>query len=664
MSSSSGTLLPPAALDWRGVVPVSTAFGDVYFSAADGLAESRHVFLAGTGLPDAWRGRRRFCIAETGFGTGLNFLACWDLWRRSQESHVPFGARLDYVAVEKYPLAIADFERALSAWPSLADLAAALIRIWPLPVPGFHRLHVSDDVTLTLFMGDVVEGLKALEARVDAWFLDGFAPARNPDMWRSDMFAEMARLSKSGACVATYTVAGHVRRALAAAGFEVNKAPGFGSKRSMLRGRYAGPPRPPRAAPWYHLPRPQEEARRAAVIGAGLAGTAVAAALSRRGWQVALFDRQSRLASGASGNPAGIFMPRLDVNDTAQGRFYTAAYLYGLHRLARLNTDLSSALSGVLDLAETDAVRERQQKCLARPALPEALMRSVTAQEASRIAAVPLSREGLFFPRAGVLDPGRLCRVLAGAVDLILGRTVFRLHRAEEEWRLLDEAGAVIATTPVVVLANGIDAARYEQIRGLPLHAFRGQISYVPARAMTRPLRTVLLCGGYVTPALEGRHIVGAPYREVTLPQAAAAHALEAAGHEYNLRIVKRLFPNFPAEGLSALGGRAAVRCTTPDHDPVVGPVPDFGYYARAFERLRHGADERAGPFPPARYHPGLYAHLALGSRGLLTALLSAEILASQIAGDPWPVARDVAAVLHPARFAVRALRRGRSLLA
>ncbi len=228
-------------LDWRDGQPYSRIFGDIYFSRSSGIEEARHVFLRNNCLAKRWQAlapKGLFTVAETGFGTGLNFLCAWQLWRET----APETARLQFVSTEKYPLSCADLGRALAMWPELSALTRLLLTQYALPSSGMQQLLFNDGrVTLTLLLGDACETLSQLHAEIDAWFLDGFAPAKNPDMWQPELFDTMSRLSAHGATFATYTCAGMVRRGLISAGFEVEKVPGFGTKREMLRGSYVHP---------------------------------------------------------------------------------------------------------------------------------------------------------------------------------------------------------------------------------------------------------------------------------------------------------------------------------------------------------------------------------------------------------------------------------------
>lgn len=221
-------------LDANGT-PFSEVYGDVYHPAAGGYAQSRHVFLAGNGLPARWQQKKRFVILETGFGLGVNFLATWLEWLND-----PLRCdELQFVSVEKHPFPVNDLARAHAAWPELSFVAAELHRCWPALVPGFHQLKLAERrLTLTLGLGDAAMLLSRLETPVDAFYLDGFSPARNPELWSPEIFRLLARLAVPGATLATWSVAGKVRRALGDVNFAVRKRSGFANKRQMLVGQY------------------------------------------------------------------------------------------------------------------------------------------------------------------------------------------------------------------------------------------------------------------------------------------------------------------------------------------------------------------------------------------------------------------------------------------
>ena len=386
MTFAMTLICTPPALDWTEHGPRAPDFDDVYFSAEDGLAEARAVFLDGCGLPDAWRGRRAFTVGELGFGTGLNALALWDLWRRTR----PADGWLHLVSIEKHPLRAQDAARAFSAWPELADLGAQLAAAWPPAFKGAHRMRFdADRFSITLFQEDVETAVSEIDACVDAWFLDGFAPSRNPAMWSEAVMDGIGRLSAPGARAATFTVAGAVRRALQAAGFAVEKKPGFGRKRERLEAVFQSG----RAVP---EPMPS----RIAVLGAGVAGASLAHALSARGREVVLVDPAGP-AGGASGAPAGLLTPRLEKADRPHQRVCLAAFAFARHLYADRD---GFAPEGVLRLAKDDKEAERFRT------LAEWMGEGFDWDEA---------RGGLWMEAAGRFDPAALVRGLIGAVPVL-----------------------------------------------------------------------------------------------------------------------------------------------------------------------------------------------------------------------------------------------------
>ena len=299
----------PVIWDAAGL-PRSRLYDDVYFSAADGLEESRAVFLQGCGLPQAWAGRSRFVVGELGFGSGLNIVALLDLWRRTR----PPGARLNIFSVEAHPMPAADAARVLGNWPQLAPVAEPLLAQWPGRARGFHRVDLAAfGACLDLAVMDAAEALEAWSGAADSWFLDGFSPSANPAMWSPAVLGAVARRSAPGARAETFTVAGAVRRELAAQGFVVDKRPGFGRKRERLEAVWPGVAPAP-------SPRP-----RVVIIGAGIAGLSLARAFAVEGIRPLVIE-QAGPCAGASGNPAGLVMPRLDAGGGSVAQLYAQAF--------------------------------------------------------------------------------------------------------------------------------------------------------------------------------------------------------------------------------------------------------------------------------------------------------------------------------------------------
>ena len=652
---------PSPLIDWHDGQPVSRRFGDVYFSRDSGLEETRHVFLEGNGLRERWTAlppHGRFTIGETGFGTGLNFAAAWALW----EEVAPREARLRYVSVERDPLALPDIARTLAMWPELGRYRDALLAQWSDVPPGWHRfVFAGGRVIVTLLVGDVRTALPRLDGRVDAWFLDGFAPAKNPEMWEPEVLARVARLSAPGATFATYTVAGEVRRGLEAAGFEIAKTPGFGRKREMLRGVLRAPPRAAWRAPWFARPAPDAGGRRAIVIGAGLAGTSTAASLAARGWSVTLLDRDETIAAEASGNPQGALYARLSPHATALTELATTGLEYTARSLPLSGleggTDFDSC--GVLQLEYDDAEHVRQSR-LAAQGWPTDFLAPLDRSEASDRAGIAVPSGGLFFPRAGWVKPPALCRALAAhpLVEVTLGRAALVLRQTGRGWEVHAASGPITAAPVVVIAASGVSTA-FSETAHLPLRLIRGQLTLVPESPASRALRAVLCGEGYIAPAVDGTHSLGAThkFRDTSTGVTPVEHAENLAKLAV---LAPALYAALGANRLdpSHLAGRAALRCSSPDYLPIIGPVVDAARFAAIYARLAHDATLEIDA--PSPWLDGLYVNTAHGSRGLVTAPLSGELLAAYLDGDPAPLPGPVVEAVHPSRFLLRNLIRRR----
>jgi tRNA 5-methylaminomethyl-2-thiouridine biosynthesis bifunctional protein len=606
-------------LDWQDGQPFSRRFGDVYFSRASGIAETEHVFLAGNRLRDRWAALPpggRFTIGETGFGTGLSFCATWQLWERV----APRDAVLRYVSFERYPLAPLELMRALALWPDLAMYSQSLAAQYTDLAPGWHRLHFAEGrVLLTLAIGDAEAMLDELAGRCDAWFLDGFAPARNPGMWSARLLSAIGARSSPGGSVATYSVAAVVREGLQAAGFRIDKVRGFGPKREMLIGVRESDAPPSERAP---------AARRAIVIGGGIAGAAAAWSLALRGWRITLLERAAALAEGASGNPQGVLYARLAGRPSLLGDLTLAGYQHSLRLLNALlpQGDETWRACGVLQLALDGKTAARQAEAI-RVGLPASLVRQVDRAEAAALAGIDLPAGGLYFPGAGWVHPGALVHALAAhpRIEVRTGAEVVALARdSNGEWQAIGSDG-VLASAPAAVVAASADAARFPKMRHLPLHAVRGQITQLAETPASSALRAVVCGGASITPARAGLHTLGA-----TFVHDFADLALHDAEHRQNLADLAAMAPALAAAlevgaaDVARLAGRAAARCTSPDRLPLAG-------------ELDTGA--------------ALCVSTAHGARGLISPPLCGEVIAAILESEPAPISARLLRALDPARF-------------
>lgn len=613
-------LLTFPRINWRDDgAPVAQDHDDVYFSAQDGLAETRTVFLKGCGLPEAWSGRAQFTVGETGFGTGLNFLALWHLWR----THRPApDAQLTFVSFEGYPLRAEDARRALAAWPELAAEAAQLLDRWPGPVRGVRNLHFPDDgLRLILHLGDIREMLPQSALRADAWFLDGFSPAKNADMWGPWIYPELAARSAPGAQLGTFTVAGAVRRGLAEAGYEVSKAEGHGRKRERLEARMMAPP--VAAADPSGLRSPARPPQRVAILGAGIAGAALAQALMQGGVETDVFDPAPGPAAGASGNPLGLLMPRLDAGDTAEAGLLIDAYLAARDFYAGF---AEAETADILQVPRNANEAARFEKLLADPPLPLEDLEAVRGG-------------GLLHKRALVLRPAALVARLLEAANCHFG--------GEVDVRL-DDKSVNGRTYDAVILANGMGAGAL--VPGLPLEARLGQVDYVE-RPVLAPASG--MASGTYALASGGLRLWGATFEASGLDY--APDGTPAARAE-NLEGVERLSPWWVRDARdAAVSSRARLRATTPDRLPLIGGVPDFDAAAALFAPLKKGRSVDAD----APLLNGVFVAGGYGARGFTWAPWAAGVLAARLLGAPVPASLGAVRAVSPMRFVFRNLRRG-----
>ncbi|KAF6688277.1 bifunctional tRNA (5-methylaminomethyl-2-thiouridine)(34)-methyltransferase MnmD/FAD-dependent 5-carboxymethylaminomethyl-2-thiouridine(34) oxidoreductase MnmC [Pseudomonas sp. EKM23D] len=653
---------PNAQLDWDAEGrPHSRVFDDVYFSDQSGLEETRYVFLEQNRLRErfaALKPGERLVIGETGFGTGLNFLCAWQLF----EQHACADARLHFISVEKYPLTHADLQRALALWPQLQPFAARLLAQYHAIHPGFQRLLLdSGRVTLTLLIGDAMEQLPQLDAQVDAWFLDGFAPAKNPDMWTAELFAELARLAAPGSTISTFTSTGWVRRLINAAGFKMKRTPGIGHKWEILRGEFLGWPAdtaaPAPIKPWFARPAPVHGERSALVIGGGLAGCTTAASLAARGWRVQLLERHAGLAEEASGNPQGVLYLKLSAHGTALSQLILSGFGHTRRLLEHLHRGVDWDGCGVLQLAFNAKEAERQAQLAA--AFSPTLLHVLDPAQAQARAGVALEHGGLFFPEGGWVHPPALCEWQARhpLIEVLQHRDVLALQQVQGQWQALD-GDTVLASASVVVLAGAAEIKRFPASAELPLKRIRGQITRLPQTVASQALATVVCAEGYVAPPRLGEHTLGASF-DFKSDDLAPTQAEHLGNLDMLREISEDLTQRLNADQLPVeqLQGRAAFRCTSPDYLPIVGPLAERGAFDQAYAALRK--DARQIPATACPWLDGLYINSGHGSRGLVTAPLCAELLAAWLDNEPLPLPRSVAEACHPNRFALRTLIRG-----
>lgn len=656
-----------AELRWNDQgTPVSREFDDVYFSNQNGLKETGYVFLDGNQLPErfATHPRDLFIVAETGFGTGLNFLTLWQAFDTFSASQPDARLqRLHFISCEKFPLTVSDLEAAHASWPQLADIAHQLRAQWPLALPGCHRLLLDGGrITLDLWFGDINQLIHTfddtLNQQVDAWFLDGFAPAKNPDMWTPALFECMARLARPGATLATFTAAGFVRRGLIEAGFEVSKRKGFGEKREMLTGRLPAAVPSSARTPWYA--RPSAEGEDIALAGGGIASALLALALLRRGKKVTLYCADDRPAQGASGNRQGAVYPLLNPHDPALTQFFPTAFTFARRVYDHLALPFEHDWCGVTQLAFDEKSADKISKML-QMALPAALASALTVEEAEALCGVTTGCGGIAYPLGGWLSPAELTAALWQRAEqqgatLHWQQVIVQMLPHPSGWQLSFTHQPDV-THRNVVLATGHRLTDFIQSEKLPVYAVSGQVSHVPTTPALSSLKQVLCYDGYLTPVSPQfqQHCIGASYHRGDT----ATDYRDDDQQENRARLLRCLPDAAWPEDINVSDGeaRCGVRAATRDHLPMMGALPDYEATLQQYATLAQQAQAA-----PAPVHTGLFVLGALGSRGLCSGPLAAEVLAAQLCGEPIPLDNATLAATSPNRFWIRKLLKGKSL--
>ncbi len=723
-----------AVINWdENGQPFSNSFDDVYFSKHNGLDETRYVFIQHNHLEERWKDfdnkstdnnshshNNEFVIGETGFGTGLNFLATWQLWDKINKENlandptkIKKRKTLHFISIEKYPLLKKDLRRSLSLWPELTEYSEKLVSAYDdYPSLGFKQFTLSDSVKLTLIINDAAVGFNQLlesdhpwfrqpinQAHgVDAWFLDGFSPSKNPDMWSPELFNILAELSHPETTLATFTAAGFVKRGLKSVGFSIKKEKGFANKREMITGAFTIASvearqnnRPdykknaftsPYPVPWNINKQASNTQKNATVIGAGLAGCHTAYALAKKGWKVSIIDAADQPGSGASGNPQGIIYGKLskDTDWLAQLNIASIPFAEQFYQTFwELTEDRGNAVTkeigqqcGLLQLAHNkkEFTVFEQLKAFYEDGTDKKTIREniqfLTAKEASNIAGITLQVPAIYFPKLGWLDPRMLCRSLLNHENIVfIGNTkISELRHIDNTgedkklWEVVDEFNKIIITTANVVIATASNAKQFSQTKTTPLKDIRGQISQIDTLDHALNIKTVLCGDGYIAPpAANGKLTLGATF---TLHN--NDPSITSVDNDKNLSSMMESIPSL-ANVLGKIKaddieGRTGFRCTTPDFLPVVGPVHNHQEFLEEYSLLKKNAN---ASIPVAgSYYNNLFVNVGYGSRGLAYSPLCSEFLAAKMNGDIWPISRSLAMALHPGRFTIRDLIRNK----
>lgn len=648
-----------APIEWRDNVAYSLIFDDIFFSQASGIEEKRYVFHQHNNLAERFSKLNTgeiFVIGESGFGSGLNFLTTLQLWRNTRRTK---HSSLHFISFEKYPLAPVDLRKIVGQFPELNAELKELSAQYYLLLPGYHRLTFLDDVKLTLIIGDIQEQLPQLNHKIDAWFLDGFSPVKNNEMWNLQLLNEIAVHCHSNTTFATYTANSQVRRNLEAVGFTVQKGLGFANKRNLLFGKFNSHKSQPTTKkiprPYYEIPNflSYDITQTIAIIGAGISGAATARALADRGYSVVIFEKNTQIASEASGNYQGMLYGSWSAFGGAMMELSCSAYRFS-HYLIKSTlveyTDFASC--GLIQLGHNEQQIKRNQQ-LIQANLPAEFISAVNKAQIEQLAGFSVSTEeldGVYFPDGMWLKPPRLVSELLKHpnIELITDCEIKQIEYNTNHWLLYEKDKPTPLKVTSLVLCNAHAAADLIPDLAPFLRKIRGQTTVV--ENISNPLKTVLCGHGYITPVNQRKFTIGATFQfnDKSLDIRMQDHMENIAN--FSAILPERIRQITPKN----LSGKASFRTSTHDYLPLVGPLADYARFNQDYAKL--SKDKNAWLNTPCNYLPNLWLNLAHGAKGLLTAPLCGEVIADYISQSPHSCSEDVRIALHPNRVYVRKL--------
>lgn len=652
--------------------PYCQRFDDIYFDSQSGTAQSDFVFIQKNQIKRRLQSENKlFTVAETGFGTGLNFLLTLQAYQKAQQETSKKLTPLHFISVEKYPLSKQQLEQSLSILPELSDFSALLLEHYPENptelTKNFDANFFAGKVKLTVIFDDAAQGLSSIKSSrsgvVDAWYLDGFSPAKNPDMWSEALFSHIGRLSKEQSTLTTFTVAGFVKRQLREIGFRLEKLPAPGKKKEMFYGVMQSNPLTRKG---YQLRPRIIKPQHVSIIGGGVASACAAYALTQQGVKVTLYCKDSSLAQGGSSNAIGALYPLLhqqadEISNFYQQAFWRARALYD--EVAEQGYSFGHKWCGLLEVSYKDSLDKRQQAFESLNAWPNELIHGVNAQEASELASIDLPYGGLFMPNAGWISPQELVKQVFQAakatnrlkimtdthVSKIRQVTGATANVADKSWKISTNQGEFDAS--ILVICGGAEAIEIEQLKSLPLTATRGQVTSMKTTPEINKLSTVICHKGYLTPENKGIHCIGATFQKNDTNMQP-----DKKDDDYNLSMLGKCLPelaesiNWQVDDISS--SKARLRCMSQDHLPLVGAVPDISQHIETYPHLAKDKNWRYSQ--PAPCIDNLYVLLGLGARGLCSAPLAADILTADLCNTPYPMDNQMLFNLSPNRFIIR----------
>jgi len=678
------TIAPELSFQQDGT-PYSKQFNDIYFDSESGYKQSEQIFLHGNDISNRIKQESKsFVIGETGFGTGLNFLLTLQMYHKLQQEMVNKKCpKLYFISVEKYPLTKKQLFKSLQALPKLSYFADLLLAQYPTFENGneccnnelkdFSITFFNDQVTLKVIIDDAAQGLSNINSPkngfVDAWYLDGFSPAKNPEMWSDQLFEQIGRLSKAQASIATFTVAGFVKRQMQNVGFRTQKKTCTGNKHEMLIGIFQ---QNPNSHKGYQLRSTITKPQQVSIIGGGIASACAALALTKQGIKVTIYCKDNSLAQGASSNAIGALYPLLhqqadDISLFYQQSFWRAKEVY--NDVIEQGFHFPHQWCGLLEISYKESLVKRQQKFNEFGTWSTDLIHSVDARKASELANIDLVHGGLFMPNAGWLSPQDAVKQIINAAkttgrlrvennvlvteikhkQIDKEKNLNNTNNNQANWQLITNKGQFDAS--VLVVCGGAEALNLDWIDQLPFSSVQGQVTSMKSNDNINKLSTVICHKGYLTPSHKNVHCIGATFNKDSTCTTAKAEE-----DQFNINMLSTCLPeltdkiDWTTQDIAM--SKSRLRCMTPDHMPMVGAMPDIQKHIDTYPHLAKDKNWKYNQVAPVI--DNLYVMMGFGARGLCSAPLAADILTADLCGTPYPVDNNMLFNLSPNRFVIR----------
>ncbi|BCE01967.1 bifunctional tRNA (5-methylaminomethyl-2-thiouridine)(34)-methyltransferase MnmD/FAD-dependent 5-carboxymethylaminomethyl-2-thiouridine(34) oxidoreductase MnmC [Marinicellulosiphila megalodicopiae] len=646
----------PAKISYnpRGTL-ISELYSDQYYSNQGALEEIEHNFLNANNLKQRFsqlQDNQTFTIAETGFGTGLNFLKTWQLFNLANTAKC---STLHFFSAEKHPLTKKDLINAIAPFNELKPLYDQLIAQYPKLLPGFHTLYFGN-VTLTLIFSDATIGFSQAHSSIDAWFLDGFMPTNNEKMWDTQLFDQVSRLSHLETTLSTFSCARVVKDGLLGAGFKIKTKKGFAKKREMLTATFIGKcgPLRPKSNQFYSLDpiKKRFKTKKIAIIGAGFSGCATAYALNKKNHSVTIFDQQAKIAQGASSNPKAAIYLKPGSKNSYNNRFYLSAFFHSL-RQTQLDS-LPIETCGMIQLIHNEKELKKQQELVECGLYFDDIFQVKNNSELSEISGINIDKNGLFYPLGAMATPKSLCKYWSQHAEFVGNTQITSIDQnTDNTWRLTSNNNEIFEFDQVVI-CNAFSAIQFKQTKHLPLKKIRGQVTSAPTGRLSKDLKTIICGEHYITPAENGVHCFGA-----TFDLKDDDSQVRDSDNIKNIQNIETMIPSIQGEFDPTKSiGNTGFRCTTPDYMPIVGPCVPAKQYSLQFQHIQN---PQLRSIKAAPIYEGLYINVGFGSKGASTASMCADIISRLIDHQSLPLEIDLLDHLHPGRFLIRDISRKKS---